>query len=97
MANELVNKPEKKKVLDNSGFGFDVHDKEPALALKRLRHLITFTEDFCGKKWIFVDRKTRRFSVFKRFKFPAEKETSSYIRYSQTNQVGVYITLIKFN
>ena len=51
------------------------------------RYLITFTDDFSRKTWVyFLIEKSEAFVVFKRFKIHVEKETNSFIRALRTDR-----------
>ena len=55
------------------------------------RYLITFTDDFSRKTWVyFLIEKSEAFVVFKRFKIHVEKETNSFIRALRTDRGGEF-------
>jgi len=61
------------------------------------RYLITFTDDFSRKTWVyFLIEKSEAFAVFKNFKAHVEKETNSFIKALRTDRGGEF-TSQEFN
>ena len=55
------------------------------------RYLITFTDDFSRKTWVyFLIEKSEAFAVFKNFKAHVEKETNSFIRALRIHRGGEF-------
>lgn len=55
------------------------------------RYLITFTDDFSRKTWIyFLIEKSEAFAVFRNFKIHVEKETNSVIKGLRTDRGGEF-------
>ena len=55
------------------------------------RYLITFTDDFSRKTWLyFLVEKSEAFAVFKSFKTYVEKKTSSFLRCLRTDRGGKF-------
>ena len=55
------------------------------------RYLITFTDDFTRKTWVyFLMEKSEALAIFKSFKIHVEKETNSFIRVLHIDRGGEF-------
>ena len=69
----------------------DIYGPIKPISNSKKRYLITFTDDFSRKTWVyFLIEKSEAFVVFKRFKIHVEKETNSFIRALRTDRGGEF-------
>ena len=55
------------------------------------RYLITFTDDFSRKTWVyFLIEKSEALAIFMSFKIHVEKETNSFVRMLRTDRGGEF-------
>ncbi|GKE35563.1 retrovirus-related pol polyprotein from transposon TNT 1-94, partial [Tanacetum coccineum] len=58
------------------------------------RYVITFTDDFSRKTWIyFLAEKSEAFATFKFYKVKVEKETGAFVRALRTDRGGEFTSL----
>ena len=75
----------------------DIYGQINPISNSRKRYLLTFTDDFSCKTWVyFLVEKSEAFVSFKNYKAKVEKETGAYMKAFRTDRGGEF-TSQEFN